>query len=180
MSDLIFLSQAITEEIKRKIAYSSSTYLANDVYFKMTVIDLFISSYGEEKILELLENENSKVLKNIASNWNSPKGFLRKFNKVFSSSSIAKLSQDTLKDKKLKDKNTFEYKRFVKDLKRINAIRPDITAMYVFLIENSGIKNMTIPREYFKVMEHTSYKVVPEDRKRRVGDMSNATSKQIQ
>lgn len=180
MSDLIYISQAVTEEIKRKIAYSSSTYLANDVYFKMQVIDLFVSSYGEDKILEMLELEDSKRLKKIAEDWTKPKGFLKKFRKLLSNSSIAKLSQDTLKDKKLKDKDTFEYKRLVRDMKKINAIRPNITALYVFLINKSAIKNMSIPREYFKVMEHSMYKVVPEGNKRRVGDVLDATSKQVQ
>lgn len=177
MSELIFLSQAITEEIKRKIAYSSSSYLANDVYFKMTVIDLIIGSFGEEKVLKLLNEEDSKILRNIATNWDKPNGFLRKFRKILSQSSLSKLSQDTLKDKKLKESNTFEYKRFISDIKKVNCIRPEITAIYVFLINNSAIKNMTIPREYYKVMEHTNYKVVPEDRKKRVGDMLDATNK---
>jgi hypothetical protein len=180
MSDLIFLSQAITEEIKRKIAYSSSSYLANDVYFKMVVVDLLINSFGEEKILELIKLEESKILKNIADNWYKANGFRKKFNKLLSNSSISKLSQDTLKDKDLKQKDTFEYKRLVKDMKKINCIRPEITNLYIFLINKSSIKNMSIPREYFKVLEHTTYKLIPEDKKRRVGDSIDATDKQIQ
>lgn len=177
MSDLIFLSQAITGEIQRKIAYSSSSYFANDIYFKMGVIELFISSFGHEKIIELLSNSDSEVLKNIGLNWNKSSGFYRKFNRLLSSTSIAKLSQDAIKDKKLKEKDTFEYHRFVKDMKKINVIRPEITTLYVFLVDNSMIKNMTIPREYYKVLEHTNYKVVPEDKKRRVGELPNATIK---
>ena len=145
----------------------------------MTVIDLFINSFGKSKVLELLEKESGS-LKKIADNWNKNNGFLKKFYKVFFNSSIGKLAQDTLKDKKLKEKDTFEYRRLVKGMKKINCIRPEISALYVFLINNSVIKNMSIPREYFKVLEHSTYKLVPEDKKRKVGDIVDATNKQIQ
>lgn len=174
MSDL-FISQAITKEIQRKIAYSSSTYLANDVYFKMGVIDLFINSYGIEKLKGMLDNSKIESLKKISEKLNLPGGFLNKFYKVYSKSSIAKLSQDTLKDKELKNKDTFEYKRLMKDMRKINCIRPHITQLYVFLIENSAIKNLTIPPEYFKIIEHSNYKNIS-DSKRKVGEMPNATN----
>lgn len=179
MSEL-FLSQAITEEIKRKIAYSSSTYLANDVYFKMGVIDLFINSYGKDQLKEMLSQSEVPTLKKMSEKFDSVGGFLSKFYKTYSNSSIAKLSQDTLKDKELKKKDTFEYRRLARDMRKINCIRPEITMLYVFCIENTPIRNMSIPREYYKIIEHVSYKNISDNlNKRKVGEPLDATSKQI-
>ncbi len=167
----IFLSQGVLDEIMRKIAYSSSSYFANDLYFKMSAVQLFISSVGEEKVKKMLLQCNDKILKKIGEKWES---FILYFDKILTTSSIAKLSQDLIKDKEFK-KNE-EYDKMVSDLKKMGVIRPQIIALYVFFIENSAIKNMTIPREYYKIIEHSGYKVILDANKRKVGD---ATNKQI-
>jgi len=166
----LFLSEALWGEIQRKIAYSSSTYLANDVYFKMGVIDLLINAFGKGKLKEMLIKSNFEIIRKIGKNFDV---FMKKFYKIYSDSSIAKLSQDTLKDKELKNKDTHEYRRVLKNLKNVNVIRPEITALYVFLIENTSMKSMSIRREFYKILEHTSYKTIPDDERRKVGDATS-------
>jgi len=120
----------------------------------------------------MLIKSDSQTLRKTGKDFFKNKGFLDKFYKLYSNSAIAKLSQDTLKDKELKNRDTFEYKRMVKSMRKINAIRPDITSLYVFLLEQTAMKNRSMNRDFYKIIEHTSYKTIPDNDRRKVGDRS--------
>lgn len=158
----------------RKIAFFCSSKLGDDIYYLKEFIDIMINVYGEDLLIDMLKKDqsnNKKILNKIGNDWDKSNGMrnnLKKFDKLIE---ITKSAYDTLDDKTLKKTDSPSYKTFLEKSKRIPAIKDDFYALFVFLVNNSSINRMSIPQEYFKILEHRFNRAVGEMEKRRIGDM---------
>lgn len=170
------LNDIFTQLSLRKIAYFSSSVLGNDIYFLREYIDVMINVIGEEKLIEMLlkdDSPNSKKNKEIGENWYKNKGMkkmLRNFDRIIEET---KSAYDFVEDKTLK-KRDVNFSRFSSKAKKIPMIKPEIYALFVFLVKNTSINRMTIPPEYYRIVEHVGYRSLGDLKKKRsVGDGSS-------
>lgn len=173
---MINLNPTFTQISQRKIAFFCSSVLGNDIYYMKEFIDLMINVFGEEELLKLLKNDKSKLNKKIGEDWNKPKGMkksLKNFDKLIEQT---KSAYDLLEDKSLKKKGTPDYTKLMSKAKKIPAIKPDVYSLFVFFINNTSLQRMTIPQEYYKILEHRGNKPVQGFDKKRVAvsDTPNA------
>lgn len=169
----IILNSVFTQLALRKCAFFGSSTLGNDIYYLKEFIDLMINIVGEERVIELLKNDkssNSKVLNRIAKEWHEKKGMKRKLSKFDKLIEKTKLAFDKLEDKNFKKTDDPSYKTLTEKSKKITALKPEIYALFVFLVNNSTLSRMTIPPDYFKILEQRFSRPIGEFDKRRVGD----------
>jgi len=183
MTSEVNLNSIFTQLSLRKIAFFGSSILGNDIYFLKEFIDLMINIIGEETLIEMLKKDNSrnkKINNLLGENWEKPTGMkrtLKKFDMVIEKTKTAyDLLENQEIDKKQKDR-TLKYQLFSQKAKKIPVIKPDVYSLFIFLVNNTSIKRMTIPQEYFKILEHKGYRSMDEFDKRRVGD-ANRQQKQ--
>lgn len=156
----------------RKIAQFGSSYLGNDIYYMKEFIDLMINIVGEDKLIELLKNDdsdNKKRNNEIGKNWNEPFGTKRKLIEFDIIVEKTKASYDILEDKTLNKIKDLKYEDFINKAKKIPAIKPDLYSLFVFLINCSSIQRMTIKPEWYKILEHRGNRSIGELEKKRVG-----------
>jgi len=168
---MISLNPTITQIAQRKIAFFASSHLSNDLYFLKEFIDLMINVVGEEELIALLKKDdgtNSKRNNEIAKNWNKPNGIkktLKKFDKLIEQT---KSVYDLIEDKSLKKKEKSDYSKLTSKAKKISVIKPDIYSLFVFLVNCTSLNRMTIPQEYYKILEHRGNKPIQGFDKKRV------------
>ena len=168
----IALNNSFSQFALRKIAYASSSTLGNDLYFLKEFVDMMVNVIGEDAVIELLKKNNSgnkTNLNRIGKEWNEQTGMKRKLIKLDKIIEKTKASYDLLDDKTLKKKDV-KYENFKEKAKKISVIKPDLFALFVFLVNSTSISRMTIPQEYFKHLEHRQSRSVGDLDKRRVGD----------
>ena len=170
---MINLNPTFTQIAQRKIAFFCSSTIGNDLYYLKEFVDLMINVIGEEELILLLKNDksnNSKRNKLIAEKWNKPNGIknsLKKFDKLIEQT---KSAYDLLEDKSLKKKDKPDYFKLISKAKKISIIKPDIYSLFVFLVNCTSLQRMTIPQEYYKILEHRGNKPVQGfDKKRVIG-----------
>lgn len=169
------LNQIFTQIGLRKIAYFCSSTLGNDLYFLKEFIEVMINVIGEEKLITMLKDDissNSKVNKQIGENWFKSNGMKKKLIELDRIIEQTKCAYDLLEDKTLKDTKKPSYKNFIKKCKKVPMIKPELYSLFVFLVNSSSIKRMSINPEYFKVLESRQFKMAGEFDKKRVGDQS--------
>ncbi len=171
---MIELNHIFSQTSLRKIAFSSSSTLGNDVYYLKEFIDLMINVVGEEKVIEMLKKDisgNKKRLNKIGEDWNKPTGIKRKFKKLDMLIQKTKSAYDILEDKTLakkENKDKVNYMVFSQKAKMIPMINEELYALFVFFVLNTSLKMKTIPPEYYKILEHKNFRTVGEMEKRRM------------
>jgi len=170
---MINLNPTFTQISQRKIAFFCSSTLGNDIYYLKEFIDLMINVIGEQEVVRLLmidKSNNSEVNKKIGENWNKQKGIKNSLKKLDKIIEQTKSAYDLLEDKSLKKKEKADYSRLVNKANKISLIKPEIYSLFVFLVNCTSLQRMTIPQDYFKILEHRGNKPVQGFDKRRVGD----------
>ena len=169
MSNPINVNPSIANLGLRELAKFGSSIYGNDIYYLKNFIDLMIPVIGEKEIVErLLKNEtnNKERLVQIGTNWEQTKIKLKKLDKLIERT---KASFDSLEDKTLKKKELVSYKNLLTKASKITPLKSLIFDLMVFLIEDTTIGRMTIPSEYFKILEHKGHRPVGEMDKRLLG-----------
>lgn len=157
----------------RKLAFFSSSTLGNDIYYLKEFVEIMINVIGENKLVDMLKTDNSNnkdVYNRIGENWNKINGIKKGLSNLDKVVESTKQSYDILEDKSLKDFKKLNYKNFIKRSSKIPMIKQDLYALFVFLVNSTTIKRMTIPADYFKIFESRNFKSISEFDKRKVGD----------
>jgi len=155
---MLNISQPYATTIIQKLALYCSSYLGNDLYYLKEVVVLMINLYGEDKLVEMLKNDesdNKTVIREIGDNWFEPNGMKRRLKKISEILEKVNKSYSILDDKKIpkKERQNIKYKDFIKLCKKVPEIENDFYALFVFLIQNSSIKTMNISSQYLKILE---------------------------
>lgn len=155
---MISINQVHAVTIVQKIALYCSSYNGNDVYYLKEAIMLMINLFGENKLVEMLKNDesaNSKVTNRIGEDWFKENGMKRKLIRFSKILEEVNKSYSILEDKKVpkEKKNEIKYQDFLKCCKYLPRIENDLYALFVFMVENSSIRNMNISQQYLKVLE---------------------------
>jgi hypothetical protein len=164
----VTLNSIFTQLSLRKIAYFISSTLGNDIYYLKEFIDIGLSIIGEEKAIEMLKKGNSAE-KLLGENWNKANGVKKQLIKLDKIIEKTKNAYDLLEDKTMK-KNEKDYKIFADRCKKVSLIKPELFTLFVFLINNTTLKNGNIPSDYYKILEHKGFRAVGELDRRRVGE----------
>jgi len=173
MTDLIPINQVFSQIALKKLAYFGGSTLGNDVYYLKEFLDMMINIIGEDRLVNLLSNdsaENKSVTNRLGKEWYSSKGMRRRLIKFDKRVDDTKRAYDTLDTNDLKKKDTDSYKVFLKNAQNISVIKPDLYALFVFVISCSSIQKMNIRNEDFKIFQQKGYRATGELNKRKVGD----------
>jgi hypothetical protein len=156
--NLISSPPSIYQLYLRKLGAFGSSIFGNDLYFLKEFVDLGIQDFGEERVIEMLKNDNSpnsKRCKEIAENWEDVKRDFRIFDIRLTR---AKGFYDKIEKKDFSKINDKDVEEFMGYSKRISFIKEDIYTLAVFLIRNSPLQKQTIPSDAWKVLEHSGLK----------------------
>ncbi len=170
MTDLIPINQVFSQIALKKLAYFGGSTLGNDVYYMKEFLDMMINIIGEEKLVKLLKDDNSPnkaVTNRIGNSWADFKKQLIKFDRKVDET---KRAYDTLDTNDFKKKDTPNYKQFLENAENISMIKPDLYALFVFVISCTSIQKMNIRNEDFKIFQQKGYRATGELDKRKVGD----------
>jgi len=158
---MINLNPIFQQLAQRKIAFFSSSVLGNDIYYMKEFVDIMINVVGEDEIIKLLKNDksnNSSVNNKIGNDWHKSIGIKKSLSKFDKLVEQTKSAYDLLEDKSLKKKEKPDYKNFTNKSKNITAIKPNLYSLFVFLITCTSLNRMSIPQEYYKILEHRGNK----------------------
>lgn len=162
------ISPALLQVLMMKIAFFSSSHLGDDFYFLKEAVDLLIQIIGEENVIKELQNSKSESLQRIGNEWNEPKGMKRKLRTLGRIVEETKESYDFLRQKDFSEK-TEKYKNFVDRAEQLSIIRPELFSLFYFMIEKTPLAQMSIPREYHKMLEQKGRKNITDLEKNRLG-----------
>jgi len=156
--ETINISPIYATTIVQKLALYCSSYLGNDVYYLKEVVLLMINLYGEEKLVEMLkqdESSNKNITRKIGENWYEPNGMKKKLVRISIILEKVNKSYSVLYDRTLpkKEMEKIKYKEFLKQCKFFPRIENDFYALFIFLIENSSIRTMNISAQYLKILD---------------------------
>jgi hypothetical protein len=174
---MINISPIYATTIVQKLALYCSSYNGNDVYYLKEVVLLMINLFGEEKLIDMLKKDNSPnkdVLNRIGKEWNKPFGMKKKLVKISMILEKINKSYSILDDKTIpkSERDKIKYKEFINQCNNFPKIENDFYALFIFLIDNSSIRNMNISNQYFKVLE-SGGKTFGGINKERIGDKKN-------
>jgi len=142
----------------RKLGIYCSGYLGNDIYYLKEFVDIFINEIGENKVVEMLKNDNSENSKRcnlIGDNWDNFKSKMLKFDILLGK---AKGFYDKIENKKFTKVTEKDVKEFMRLVKKIPLIKQDLYTIMIFLIKNTTLQRMSIPPDAFKILEHLGMK----------------------
>ena len=173
MTDIIPINQVFSQIALKKLAYFGGSTLGNDIYYMKEFVDMMVNIIGEERLIELLENdtsENKCVTNRIGKEWSESIGMKKNLIKFDRLIDETKRGYDVLDTNDLKKKDTINYKQFLENAENISMIKPDLYALFVFVISCSSIQKMNIRSEDFKIFQQRGYRPTGDLNKRRVGD----------
>jgi len=175
----INLTAIMNELSLRKLAFYGSSHLGNDTYYLKEFIDLMIGFIGEEKVIELLKEDSSKLNQTIGKNWYKKNGMKEKLRVLDEIIEKTKNAYDLIQDKEIlenishkktkKHKEEIKMKIFKKRFKYLPLIKPELYSLFIFLMNSTSIKYWTIRQDLFKILEN-KYKKIGQFSKERIGD----------
>lgn len=157
---MINIGPVYATTIIQKIALYCSSYNGNDIYYLKEAVILLINLFGEERLVEMMKNDespNKKTVRSIAANWHKPTGMKRKLLKISKILERTNKSYSVLEDRTLPKeiRQKISYRDFIKQCREFPKIENDFYALFVFLIQNSSIQKMSISTQYLKILETT-------------------------
>lgn len=148
--ELKSVNSVLSQLVLRNLGLYGSSYLGNDIYFLVEAINILISDVGEE----WLEKEYTKLGKE----WGKTKEILVEINEL---ATKIKVFYDPILDKRFEKKTKDEgqvqamFKSyFRKTASEMALLQREIYDLFVFLVNNTTLRNATIPNEAWKVLEH--------------------------
>ena len=156
---------AMIQLLLRKLAAFGSSYLGNDLYYLKEVVDIVWQTFGDEKVIEMLKNDNSpnsKKCRKLAEDWDKLKIRWRKFDKVLN---LTKIHWDKIEKKNPLSPAKDDVRAFARYASKIPLIKEDLYTLFDFFMKNSPLSRKTIPSDAWKVLEHSELKKIDATRR---------------
>ena len=160
MEKIKTINPLLSQIFLRKWGMFCSTYLGNDLYYLKEYVDMAINDLGEEKVIEMLKNndgDNKKRCNEIGNDWDNFRKKLNKFDRLLNKT---KGFYDKIEDKKFTKINERDIKEFMRLCMKLPLIKQDLYTLAVFLINNTSLHRMTVPTEAFKILEHKHFRKI--------------------
>lgn len=144
------ISNLLQQLVLTRLGIYCSERLGIDDYYLIQTINFMIPEIGEETIKKEIPDFDKikEILEEVTEHVGKSKIFYD------SLSDVNKVLNPGMKSKVPDEVQEMIKREFRRNSSKVNLLQPEIYRLFVTLIRLSGIQNLTIRNEYFKILEH--------------------------